>query len=97
METTAFRIEGEWTPGPLALQVLEEFPHSIHFDYSLQPDRWHKIRDKVYYCAECEAQARIMRWREQGRKDGKLGGAASRGRPISSETSRKSSAAGSDG
>lgn len=66
METTAFRIDGEWTPGSLALKVLEEFPHSIHFDYSLQPDRWYKNPEKVYYCAECEAGARVMRWREQG-------------------------------
>jgi hypothetical protein len=69
METTAFRIEGDWTPGPLALQILEEFPHSIHFDYSLHPDQWYKVPEKVYYCAECEAQARMMRWREQGRGD----------------------------
>ena len=61
METTAFRIEGEWTPDAVALQILDEFPHSIHFDYSLQPDRWYNIPEQVLYCPDCEAQARLAR------------------------------------
>ena len=67
METTAFRCEGEWQYGDISLQIqiLEKLPHSIHFDYSLKPDRLYKVPGKVFYCPDCESQARMMRWQGQ--------------------------------
>lgn len=61
IESTAFRIEGDWSPDDASLQILRAFPHSIHFDYSLQPDQWHKIPERISYCPDCESQARFAR------------------------------------
>jgi hypothetical protein len=65
IETTAFKLQGDYTPDSTALQILDDFPNSIHFDYSLQPDRWYKTKEQIVYCPDCESQARLARLQKQ--------------------------------
>ena len=85
METTAFRIEGEWTPDGVAMEILDEFPHSIHFDYSLHRDQWYKIPEKVYYCPDCESEARMKRLWAREHVDAKPGAAPNGGTATSDD------------